>query len=203
MGSGAIGTLRLIRAAFSFSLYDAENIRLRADVDGGALMDVGCYCVSGSPAARGRAGVGRTGAAHRPERCRLGFAGAMRFPGDVVGAVRLRDVVSRTRDELEAIGSEGSLFLDDPWHCQTAGASSCAATEEVERVEVEPAELATGSSSRTSATRSAATRSLCWAATTPLRRRGRSRRSIARRLSARGEFPVGATVSERSAGRAR
>ena len=22
------------------------------------------------------------------------------------------------RDELEAIGSEGSLFLDDPWHCQ-------------------------------------------------------------------------------------
>jgi predicted dehydrogenase len=22
------------------------------------------------------------------------------------------------RDELEAIGSEGSLFLDDPWHCR-------------------------------------------------------------------------------------
>ena len=22
------------------------------------------------------------------------------------------------RDELEAIGTEGSLFLDDPWHCQ-------------------------------------------------------------------------------------
>ena len=25
------------------------------------------------------------------------------------------------RDELEAIGSEGSLFLDDPWHCKSAG----------------------------------------------------------------------------------
>ena len=24
------------------------------------------------------------------------------------------------RDELEAIGTEGSLFLDDPWHCQQA-----------------------------------------------------------------------------------
>jgi D-xylose 1-dehydrogenase (NADP+, D-xylono-1,5-lactone-forming) len=23
------------------------------------------------------------------------------------------------RDELEAIGTEGSLFLDDPWHCHT------------------------------------------------------------------------------------
>ena len=25
------------------------------------------------------------------------------------------------RDELEAIGSEGSLFLDDPWHCMQPG----------------------------------------------------------------------------------
>ena len=24
------------------------------------------------------------------------------------------------QDELEVIGSEGSLFLDDPWHCQSA-----------------------------------------------------------------------------------
>jgi predicted dehydrogenase len=45
---GAIGELRLIRSAFSYGLYDAENIRLRTDVEGGALMDVGCYNVSGS-----------------------------------------------------------------------------------------------------------------------------------------------------------
>jgi D-xylose 1-dehydrogenase (NADP+, D-xylono-1,5-lactone-forming) len=45
---GAIGELRLVRSAFSYSLYDHENIRLRTDVEGGALMDVGCYCVSGS-----------------------------------------------------------------------------------------------------------------------------------------------------------
>jgi predicted dehydrogenase len=25
------------------------------------------------------------------------------------------------RDELEAIGEEGSLFLDDPWHCRVPG----------------------------------------------------------------------------------
>src|SRR5882724_10723634 len=45
---GAIGELRLIRAAFSYGLYDESNIRLRPDADGGALMDVGCYTVSGS-----------------------------------------------------------------------------------------------------------------------------------------------------------
>ena len=45
---GAIGELRVVRSAFSYSLYDADNIRLRTDVEGGSLMDVGCYCVSGS-----------------------------------------------------------------------------------------------------------------------------------------------------------
>src|SRR5436190_8919232 len=45
---GAIGELRLIRAAFSFSLYDEDNIRLSTALEGGALMDVGCYAVSGS-----------------------------------------------------------------------------------------------------------------------------------------------------------
>src|SRR6478672_12638294 len=46
--SGAIGELRVIRTAFSYSLYDTANIRLRTDAEGGSLMDVGCYCVSGA-----------------------------------------------------------------------------------------------------------------------------------------------------------
>ena len=34
--SGAIGELRLIRSAFSYALFDHDNIRLRTDVEGGA-----------------------------------------------------------------------------------------------------------------------------------------------------------------------
>ena len=48
VGSGAIGELCVVRAAFTFTLSDPANVRLAADLDGGALMDVGCYCVSGS-----------------------------------------------------------------------------------------------------------------------------------------------------------
>ncbi len=48
VAEGAIGELRLIRSTFSYGLYDESNIRLRTDVEGGALMDVGCYNVSGS-----------------------------------------------------------------------------------------------------------------------------------------------------------
>lgn len=46
VAGGAIVELRLVRAAFSYALEDPENIRLRPELDGGALMDVGCHCVS-------------------------------------------------------------------------------------------------------------------------------------------------------------
>ena len=47
LDQGVIGRLRLVRASFSFPLGDPEDIRLNAELDGGGLMDVGCYCVSG------------------------------------------------------------------------------------------------------------------------------------------------------------
>jgi xylose dehydrogenase (NAD/NADP) len=114
--AGTIGELRLVRSTFSYSLYDVENIRLRTDVEGGALMDVGCYCVSGSrllagepERVSGTAWVGETGTDWV-------FAATMRFPGDVLALFDCGTALPE-RDELEAIGSEGSLFVDDPWHC--------------------------------------------------------------------------------------
>jgi xylose dehydrogenase (NAD/NADP) len=116
----AIGELRLIRAAFSYSLYDRDNIRLRTDLEGGALMDVGCYCVSGSrllggePASvYGEARIGETGTDWV-------FTGSLRFPNGVLALFDCGTALPE-RDELEAIGSEGSLFLDDPWHCKRPG----------------------------------------------------------------------------------
>jgi len=43
---GAIGKLSLIHSAFTFRLTRPENIRLDPELGGGALMDVGCYCVN-------------------------------------------------------------------------------------------------------------------------------------------------------------
>jgi D-xylose 1-dehydrogenase (NADP+, D-xylono-1,5-lactone-forming) len=48
VADGAVGQVRVIRAAFGFVATDPGNIRLNARLDGGALMDVGCYCVSGA-----------------------------------------------------------------------------------------------------------------------------------------------------------
>jgi predicted dehydrogenase len=135
---GAIGELRLVRTAFSYSLYDEENIRLRTDLEGGALMDVGCYCVSGSRLLGGEPEYVYGDAWYGPSETDWLFAGTMRFPGNVVATFDCGTALPE-RDELEAIGSEGALFLDDPWHCNVPvielrrdGIS--------ERIELEPAD---------------------------------------------------------------
>jgi D-xylose 1-dehydrogenase (NADP+, D-xylono-1,5-lactone-forming) len=116
---GAVGEVRLIRSAFSYSLYDTDNIRLRTDVEGGALMDVGCYCVSGSRlAARAEPESVYGSAWFGPTGTDWVFTGLMRFPGDVLATFDCGTALPN-RDELEVIGSEGSLFLDDPWHGTT------------------------------------------------------------------------------------
>ena len=43
---GKIGELRTIQTFFSYFLLDATNIRHMADIGGGGLMDIGCYCIS-------------------------------------------------------------------------------------------------------------------------------------------------------------
>ena len=136
VAEGAIGELRLVRSAFGYSLYDPGNIRLRPDVEGGSLMDVGCYCVSGSrllggepESAFGAAWIGESGTDWV-------FAGTMRFPGNVLGVFDCGTAMVG-RDELEAIGSEGSLFLDDPWHCKKP-VIEVRREDSVERIELDP-----------------------------------------------------------------
>ena len=133
---GAIGELRLVRAAFSYSLHDPENIRLRTDVDGGALMDVGCYCVSGSRLLAGEPEVVYGRQYIGPTGTDWVFAGELQFPGDVLGLFDCATTLPE-RDELEAIGTEGSLFLDDPWHCKTP-VIEVRRDGGVERIELEP-----------------------------------------------------------------
>ena len=123
LDEGVIGRLRLVRASFSFPIKhtDPPDIRLSAELDGGALMDVGCYCVSGARLVTGA----------EPERVAgeqvlggdgvdIAFSGTMRFPGDVLAQFDCGFAVPN-RSGLEAIGEDGSLYLADPWHSRKAG----------------------------------------------------------------------------------
>jgi D-xylose 1-dehydrogenase (NADP+, D-xylono-1,5-lactone-forming) len=138
VADGAIGSLRLVRAAFSFTMRDPDNVRMLPDVDGGGLMDVGCYCVSGCRLLAdepehvyGEQVIGPTGVD-------VVFAGTMRFANDVVGEFDC-GLALPERDELEAFGDEGSLFLDDPWHARHP-VIEVRREGDVERIEIEPAD---------------------------------------------------------------
>jgi predicted dehydrogenase len=134
---GAVGDLRVVRSAFSYSLYDTDNIRLRTDVDGGSLMDVGCYCVSGSRLLAGEPESVTGQAFIGPSGTDWVCTGAMRFPEDVHALFDCGTCLPE-RDELEVIGTEGSLFLDDPWHCHEPVIEVRRPDGGVERIELEP-----------------------------------------------------------------
>ncbi len=118
--NGAIGELRTVRTHFSFTLTDLRNVRMLPDLQGGALMDVGCYCVSGQ---RMLAGEPESVVAQQiPSSTGVDvrFAAALTFPGDVVGHFDCA-FDSSNRSALEAAGPDGSLVVRDPWHCYDTG----------------------------------------------------------------------------------
>jgi D-xylose 1-dehydrogenase (NADP+, D-xylono-1,5-lactone-forming) len=136
IAEGAVGEVRLVRSAFGYSLYDETNIRLQTDVDGGALMDVGCYNVSGSRLFLGEPKHVYGEAWFGPTGTDWLFTGILRFPDDLIATFDCGTAVSG-RDELEVVGSDGSLFLDDPWHAIDP-VIELRRDDGVERIQLEP-----------------------------------------------------------------
>jgi predicted dehydrogenase len=112
-----IGEIRVIRATFAFPLSDPVNIRLRPELDGGSLMDVGCYCVSGARLLAGQEPdrvygeqvVGPTGA-------EIAMRGLLHFPSGLTALIASSFQVGH--QGLEVIGTQGSIRLPDPWHAR-------------------------------------------------------------------------------------
>ena len=117
LDDGAIGEIRVVRARFGFALFDTDNIRLRPDVQGGSLMDVGCYCVNGSRLVAGEPELVFGRQLTGPSGTDWVFTGSLQFRGEVFGLFDCWTSLPE-HDELEVVGTEGSLFLDDPWHAR-------------------------------------------------------------------------------------
>jgi D-xylose 1-dehydrogenase (NADP+, D-xylono-1,5-lactone-forming) len=116
---GAVGDLRQIRASFSFQIEGA-NVRLEPELAGGALMDVGCYCVSGS---RLLAGEAESASAHQvlgPSGVDLRLTGTLVFPGGVHAQLDCAFDLP-LRQSLEVFGSEGTLRVTWPWNVRVPG----------------------------------------------------------------------------------
>jgi xylose dehydrogenase (NAD/NADP) len=139
IAAGDVGELRVIRAAFAFNAGNPDDIRLQADLEGGGLMDVGCYCVSGCRALASAEPI-RGYAEYIPGGnggVDVALAATLRFPGDVVAHFDC-GLSYVGGGQLEALGSEGSIFLADPWHGREA-IIEVRRGSSVERIETGPA----------------------------------------------------------------
>jgi xylose dehydrogenase (NAD/NADP) len=111
---GVVGELRVIRSAFSFLLGDrTTNIRMRPELGGGALMDVGSYCVNASRTVAGKEPVEVQALARWTEDgVDEDMAGTLRFDDGLVAQFDCSFTMP-SRQFIEIAGTEGSLTV--PW----------------------------------------------------------------------------------------
>jgi xylose dehydrogenase (NAD/NADP) len=132
---GAIGRLTLVRSTFSFWLRDETNVRMFPELEGGALMDIGCYCVSGSRLLAGEPERVLGEQVSAASGIDLALYGTMRFPGDVVAQFDC-SFAAPVKQRLEAVGDEGALATDAPWRADWGGEMTLTRGEQVERIEL-------------------------------------------------------------------
>ena len=139
VADGAVGRLCAVKATFTFPLHDLSDVRALPELDGGALMDVGCYCVSGirllagePEHVRGEQVTGTTG-------IDMAFHGTLRCADDVVGQFEA-SFRSPQRQSLEAVGEDGVLVVEAPWRLDWGGSVTLRRDGETEVVEVEGAD---------------------------------------------------------------
>ena len=117
VASGEIGQLQLVRSSFSFTLrHPTVDIRLNADLGGGALRDIGCYCISFAQLVIGEDPVTAfalqvmtdTGVDERTHALLL-------YPS---GVTSLFDVSIRAPLHYGAtiVGNNGIIEIPSPWH---------------------------------------------------------------------------------------
>ena len=112
---GAIGRVRRVGGAFTFRLpMDTGNIRLRADMGGGSLLDVGCYPVYGIRWAFGEEPVRAWATARYEHDCDVEMSGVLWF-ADGRSATFDCGFVHPMRQWLEVVGETGTITVPEMW----------------------------------------------------------------------------------------
>jgi xylose dehydrogenase (NAD/NADP) len=120
LADGVVGQLRVIRATFGFKTEREGDVRLSRELDGGALMDVGCYCVSAARLAAGEPVHVRAEQVVGGDGVDVRLAATMRFADDVLGVFDCA-LDAPIGHRLSIVGDAGELVLEDPFHARNPG----------------------------------------------------------------------------------
>jgi predicted dehydrogenase len=114
--SGAIGDVRLVRTSFCYrTTRVANNIRFDASLSGGALMDIGCYCINfsrlfgcGEPTV-----IHASGVLH-PSGVDEAVVGQMRFANGILASFTC-GIGVQADNTAYVCGTEGYVETPVPW----------------------------------------------------------------------------------------
>ena len=113
---GAIGEVRYARSTFSTGLMDRRNWRLRGDLGGGAVMDLGCYCINIIRYLVGREpqSVWATGKFEPINNVWETLIGTLDFGDGITGQLDC-SFGWTWRESYEVTGTDGTLFVQSAW----------------------------------------------------------------------------------------
>jgi predicted dehydrogenase len=115
LDSGGIGEVRRVSGTFTFSLpLEPGNIRLKPELGGGSLLDVGCYPVYGLRWAMGADPVWAFGTANTQFGVDVEFNGVLWFPDGRIASFDC-GFTHPMRQWLEITGSEGVVWVPEMW----------------------------------------------------------------------------------------
>ena len=134
VADGAIGRLAHIRAALRITTA-AGDIRRSPELGGGAQSDVGCYCTSAMRLFGGE--PSRVYAEQIEDGVDMRLSAVLRLPDGVLGTFDAALDLPRA-DQLELIGTKGTLRIPDPWICR-AGLLELIRKGETQEIPVDPA----------------------------------------------------------------
>ena len=114
---GMIGEVRILESSFSFNMgLRLDNLRLSHPLAGGALMDVGCYCVSFCRLIAGSEPVEAKAVAHIGKEAGVDYqtAGVLKFKGGLVAHFACATQCG-TPSVANVYGSKGNIVVTNPW----------------------------------------------------------------------------------------
>ena len=113
---GELGKIRLVRGSFTFMLTNPDDYRLRPEMGGGGLWDVGCYPLSFMRTVLGAEprqvfGWQVTG----PTGVDMTFTAQMRFPEDIIAQFDCSKALPY-HVFMEIVGDQGTLSVPKPFN---------------------------------------------------------------------------------------
>ena len=119
--SGALGQARFARADFTFPLVDPANHRWDPDMGGGALLDLGVYCLTPLvEVAGGPPDAVEARAVAAPSGVDATFTGCLAFPGGFSAAFAC-SFEAPEHQFLEVVGTEAMVTVELPFAGGAAG----------------------------------------------------------------------------------